>query len=107
MLKVLSLNYVSRACFFTIPMESRSDKRWDIGLEEIVFLNLMLPNVNTDGSIRSEVCVKAERPNMVMAEWGSSPSDWGHDISQKRRSLLLVLTMVRKAMIDREMEKYW
>ena len=67
----------------------------------------MSPNVNNDGSIRSEVRVKAERPKMVTSAWGSSPSDWGHEIRQKRMSSLLVLAVVRKVVIVREMEKYW
>ena len=58
-------------------MDSQADKRLDIGLENTVLLKLMLPTVNTDGGIGSDVCVKAKRPETLTAVQGLFLLDWG------------------------------
>ena len=73
-------------------------------MENIVLLNLILLNMNTDDGIRSGVRVTDEMPKTLMVARGLLPSEWGQDISLKKRSLLSVLAMARKAVIAGAME---
>ena len=59
----------------------------------------MLSNMNTDGGIGSDVCVKDERPKTLTVARGLSTLDWGQEISQGWSSLFLVLVMARKLVI--------
>ena len=61
---------VSRACFFVIPMYSRSDKRLDIDLESLVLLNSMSPTMNTDDSIGLNINMKAKITEMLTVARG-------------------------------------
>ena len=63
--------------------------------------------MNTEGGIESNVCVKAERPEMLtVAQW-SSPSEWGQEISWRRRLMFSVLVMAGKEVKIRVTEGYW
>ena len=62
----------------------------------------MSPSVNTYGGIGSDICVKVDRTKTLAVVRGELPSDWGEEISRKRRSLFSVIEIVGKAVISRD-----
>ena len=62
-------------------------------------LKSILPTVNTDGDIGSDIRVKAERPKTLAVAWGSLPLDWVKGGIQSWILLFSVLAMERKAVI--------
>ena len=67
----------------------------------------MSPTVKTDGIIRSDVSVKEKRTETLEVARGSLLSDFGEDISQRRRSSFSVIVMVRKEVIVGVEEGGW
>ena len=59
----------------------------------------MSPAMKKYRGIGSDACVKAKCPMTLMMARGLLLSEWGQDISQRRRLPFLVLGMVRKAVI--------
>ena len=55
--------------------------------------------MNTDGGIRSNIHVKANRPDTLTVMRGSALSDWVQEISRRKRSSFLVIAMARKEVI--------
>ena len=70
MSKLVSPKYVSRDCFFVIPMDSLSEKRLDVDFNILVLLNSMLPTMNTDGSIGLNINMKAKITEMLTVARG-------------------------------------
>ena len=68
-------------------------------MNNTVLLKLIFSTVKTDGGIGSEICVKANMSETMTVAQGSSPSDCGHEISQRRSLLFSVLTMVKNEVI--------
>ena len=96
----MSPKCVCRACFLAIPIDCRSNKRWDIGLENTVLLKLILLTVNTDGVIGAYVYVKSKRPKTLTVAWGLSPLGWGQESSRSWSPSFSVIAMVIKVVID-------
>ena len=65
----------------------------------------MLPTMNTDGGIDSDVILKADRTETLTVARGLLPLDCGQEISWMRWFPFLVLVMVRKAVIGRVAEE--
>ena len=66
----------------------------------------MSPTVNKDGSIGSDVRVKAKRPNMLNVVRGLSTLGWGQKSSRSRSSSFSVIRMARKTVIGGSTDGY-
>ena len=63
--------------------------------------------INTDSGIGSDVRVKSERPEKLTLAQGLSLSEWVQESRPIWSSLLLVLTMARKAVIGGAPDVDW
>ena len=63
--------------------------------------------INTDGSIKSEVCIKSKRNETLAVARGSSSLDWGQEFSRSQSFPLLVLAMAGEVVIVGALDEDW